>query len=132
MKALSLLGSTGSIGRNVLAVVRQFPQKFRIVGLAAGQSIDILAEQVLEFKPECVSVGDPSLVDALAEKLPPACQTRIVCGLEGNCIIASLPAADMLVSAVVGAVGLLPCSQPSKPARISGWPIKKPWSWPVA
>lgn len=108
MKALSLLGSTGSIGSNVLAVVRQFPQRFRIVGLSAGQRVDILAQQVLEFKPECVSIGDPALVDVLAGKLPPSYRSRIVCGLEGNCTVASLPSASMVVSAVVGAVGLLP------------------------
>lgn len=108
MKVLSLLGSTGSIGKNVLAVVRQFPEKFRIVGLSAGQHIDLLAEQVLEFRPECVSIGDPSLVAPLAEKLPPSYRSRIVCGVEGNCTVASLPAATMVVSAVVGAVGLLP------------------------
>lgn len=108
MKALSLLGSTGSIGSNVLAVVRQFPQKFRIVGLSAGQRVDILAKQVLEFNPECVSIGDPSLVDALAAMLPPGYRSRIVCGVEGNCMVASMPAASMVVSAVVGAVGLLP------------------------
>ncbi len=108
MKALAVLGSTGSIGQNVLAVVRQFPQQFRIVGLSAGRRVDILAEQVLEFKPECIAVGDPALVDALAEKLPSSYRDRIVSGLEGNCTVASLPAADMMVSAVVGAVGLLP------------------------
>ncbi len=108
MKALTLLGSTGSIGENVLAVVRQFPQQFRIVGLSAGQRVDILAAQVLEFNPECVSIGDPSLVCALAEKLPSSYRSRIVCGVEGNCTLASLPSVDMVVSAVVGAVGLLP------------------------
>jgi 1-deoxy-D-xylulose-5-phosphate reductoisomerase len=108
MKSLSLLGSTGSIGCNVLAVVRQFPERFRIVGLSAGSRIDILAEQVREFKPECVSVGDPQLIDALANKLPSSYRSRIVSGGEGNCTVASLPAADMVVSAVVGSVGLLP------------------------
>ena len=108
MKALSLLGSTGSIGRNVLAVVRQFPERFRVVGLSAGRRVDLLAEQVLEFKPERVSIADPSLADALAEKLPSLYRSRIVCGVEGNCTVASLPSANMVVSAVVGAVGLLP------------------------
>ena len=108
MKALSLLGSTGSIGKNVLAVVRQFPGQFRIVGLSAGRNVDLLAEQVLEFEPECVSVGDPALVETLAEQLPSAYRSRIVSGLEGNCLVASLPSANMVVSAVVGAVGLLP------------------------
>jgi 1-deoxy-D-xylulose-5-phosphate reductoisomerase len=108
MKALSLLGSTGSIGTNVLAVVRQFPEHFRIVGLSAGRRIELLAEQVREFQPECVSVGDSSLVAALAKKLPPSYRSRILCGVEGNCAVASLSEADMTVSAVVGAVGLLP------------------------
>jgi len=108
MKALSLLGSTGSIGRNVLAVVRQFPDQFRIVGLSAGRNVDLLAAQVLEFEPECVSVGDPALASTLAAQLPSIYRSRIVSGDEGNCLVASLPSADMVVSAVVGSVGLLP------------------------
>ena len=108
MRTLSLLGSTGSIGKNVLAVVRSFPEQFRIVGLSAGRNVGLLAAQVLEFGPECVSVGDPTLVEALAEQLPSAYRSRIVSGLEGNCLVASLPSASMVVSAVVGAVGLLP------------------------
>jgi 1-deoxy-D-xylulose-5-phosphate reductoisomerase len=108
MKALSLLGSTGSIGTNVLAVVRQFPAHFRIVGLAAGRNIEVLAQQVREFHPECVSVGDPALIEPLAQLLPQAYRSRIVFGTEGNCAVASLPEADMVISAVVGAVGLLP------------------------
>ncbi|ADW16996.1 1-deoxy-D-xylulose 5-phosphate reductoisomerase [Desulfobulbus propionicus DSM 2032] len=108
MKALSLLGSTGSIGTNVLAVVRQFPEQFRIVGLAAGRNVALLAEQVLEFQPECISVAEPALVSPLAQRLPPSYHSRIVCGTEGNCAVASLASAHMVVSAVVGAIGLLP------------------------
>lgn len=108
MKALTVLGSTGSIGANVLEVARQFPDRFRIVGLSAGRRIDVLAAQVLEFKPECVCVGDPTLAAPLAELLPLAYRSRIVAGVEGNCALATLPEADMVVSAVVGAVGLLP------------------------
>lgn len=108
MKILSLLGSTGSIGRNVLAVVRQFPDRFHIIGLAAGRQINLLAEQVLEFEPEYVSVADASLVKPLAEKLPSQYKSRILHGEEGNCTIAALPSADMVISAVVGSVGLLP------------------------
>ena len=108
MKNLSLLGSTGSIGRNVLAVARQFPERFRIAGLAAGQNVELLAEQVLEFKPDCVSLCNPVAREALAERLPSLWRGRILCGDEGNCAVASLPEADMVVSAVVGAAGLLP------------------------
>jgi 1-deoxy-D-xylulose-5-phosphate reductoisomerase len=108
MKALALLGSTGSIGQNVLAVVRQFPDQFRIVGLSAGRNIELLAAQVQEFEPEFVSVGDPALVAALAARLPATYRDRIVSDTEGNCKIATLPSATMVVSAVVGSVGLLP------------------------
>lgn len=108
MKTLSLLGSTGSIGRNVLAVVRQFPERFRIAGLAAGQNVEVLAEQVLEFKPDCVSLANPLAREALAERLPLSWRGRILCGDEGNCTVATLPEAEMTVSAVVGAAGLLP------------------------
>lgn len=108
MKHLALLGSTGSIGTNVLAVVRQFPERFRVVGLAAGRNIGLLREQILEFSPTCISVGDPDLVSPLAELLPSGFRSRIVCGVEGNCAVATMAEADMVVSAVVGAVGLLP------------------------
>jgi len=108
MKGLSVLGSTGSIGVNVLEVARQFPDRFRIAGLSAGRRIDLLAEQVREFLPECVCIGDPSLAAPLADLLPPSYRSRIVSGVEGNCTLATLSGVDMVVSAVVGAVGLLP------------------------
>ena len=108
MKALALLGSTGSIGRNVLAVVRQFPERFKVVGLAAGRNVDLLAAQAREFAPECIAIGEPELAAALAAMLPARYQSRIVVGPEGNCQVASLASADMVVSAVVGSAGLLP------------------------
>ncbi|MCL2458761.1 MAG: 1-deoxy-D-xylulose-5-phosphate reductoisomerase [Desulfobulbus sp.] len=108
MKTLALLGSTGSIGRNVLAVVRQFPDQFRVVGLSAGQNVELLAAQVREFEPECISVGAPDAASALTALLPAHYHARIVSGVEGNCQIASLPSAEMVISAVVGSVGLLP------------------------
>lgn len=108
MKTLSLLGSTGSIGKNVLAVVRMFPDRFRIVGLSAGKNIKELAAQVLEFEPECISVADESSVGPLADMLPPEYRRKILWGSHGNRTVATIDAADMVISAVVGAVGLLP------------------------
>ena len=58
MKYISLLGSTGSIGVNVLAVVRQFPERYKVVAMAAGANVQRLAEQIKEFQPELVSVCD--------------------------------------------------------------------------
>ncbi len=60
MKYIALLGSTGSIGVNVLAVVRQFPERYKVVALAAGTNVQRLAEQIREFQPELVSVCDES------------------------------------------------------------------------
>ncbi len=108
MKTLSLLGSTGSIGKNVLAVVRMFPDRFRISGLSAGKNIEELAGQVLEFEPECISVADESSVAPLADMLPSEYRQKIFWGSHGNRKVATIDAVEMVVSAVVGAVGLLP------------------------
>ena len=112
MKSLSLLGSTGSIGKNVLNVVRSFPNRFRIVGLSAGRNIAELAVQVQEFQPDCVSVAEQALAEQLLAMLPGEYQERyqgkVFWGDKGNKKVATVPAAEMVVSAVVGAVGLRP------------------------
>ncbi len=108
MKTISLLGSTGSIGKNVLEVVRQFPDKFRVAGLAAGRNIKLLKDQVLEFEPEYVSVADQELATSLAANLPKKYRHKIFYGNDGNIKIAVIESSDMVVTAVVGAVGLLP------------------------
>jgi len=108
MKNISLLGSTGSIGRNVLEVVRQFPGRFRIVGLAAGANGRLLREQIEAFNPEKVSIGDAKLAGELAQSLPPGWSEKILTGKEGNVAVATLPEADTVISAIVGAAGLTP------------------------
>ena len=108
MKSLSLLGSTGSIGKNVLHVIRSFPDRFRVVGLAAGRNITELVSQILEFQPECVSVAQATTAEQLRSLLPPLWKEKIFWGEEGSQRVASLPAADMVISAMVGSVGLLP------------------------
>ncbi|MCI5148434.1 MAG: 1-deoxy-D-xylulose-5-phosphate reductoisomerase [Candidatus Electrothrix sp. MAN1_4] len=108
MKSLSLLGSTGSIGKNVLNVVRSFPDRFCVVALSAGRNIEELAAQVREFQPECVSVADQDLATQLQSLLPDEYQGKVFWGDEGNKKVATVPGADMVVSAVVGTVGLLP------------------------
>ncbi len=108
MKSLSLLGSTGSIGKNVLDVVRRFPEQFRIAGLAAGSNVELLAEQALEFRPPCLSLAQTGLSDALAARFPASYRPEILSGPEGSCTVATLPEADMLISAIVGSAGLLP------------------------
>jgi 1-deoxy-D-xylulose-5-phosphate reductoisomerase len=108
MRTISLLGSTGSIGKNVLAVVRQFPGRFRVAALAAGGNITELRRQALEFQPDCISIADEGSARNLADSLPREYQDRICWGPEGILRAATVPEADMLVSAVVGSVGLLP------------------------
>ena len=108
MKRLAVLGSTGSIGRNVLDVVRQFPEKFKIVGLAAGRNLPLLAEQIRDFKPALVSVQDHFLAADLATLVAAGNHTRIVSGIAGAQEVAASTQADLVVSAMVGAVGLEP------------------------
>ncbi len=108
MKKIALLGSTGSIGVNVLNIVRDFPDRFRIVGLAAGRNLDILGQQVLEFEPELVSVFDEEHAEALCRFLPKEWHERIIWGNDGNERVGALATADFTVSAIVGAAGLLP------------------------
>jgi 1-deoxy-D-xylulose-5-phosphate reductoisomerase len=66
MKGLSILGSTGSIGTNVLRVVDAFPDRFRVVGLAAGRNVERLAEQVARYQPKAVSVADEGAKERLS------------------------------------------------------------------
>jgi 1-deoxy-D-xylulose-5-phosphate reductoisomerase len=108
MKRLAVLGSTGSIGVNVLDVVRQFPDRYTIVALAAGSNIRRLAEQITEFKPSLVSVCDDTHRRELQALLPPGDTCQVLCGTEGNVQVAAYHQADLTVSAMVGAIGLLP------------------------
>jgi len=108
MRCISLLGATGSIGVNVLDVIRQFPKRYRVVAMAAGANVEKLAEQVREFKPELISVCDAKRQEILRTLLPVEFHDRIVHGNEGNIKVAAYPSADLTMSAIVGAAGLLP------------------------
>lgn len=108
MKFISLLGTTGSIGVNVLEVVRKFPKHYKVVAMAAGRNVKRLAEQVVEFRPELVSIYDDSQAETLRGLLPAEYHSRIVTGLEGNKLVAAYSKTDMTISAIVGAAGLLP------------------------
>lgn len=107
MKNISILGSTGSIGVSTLEIVAQFPERYRVVALSAGRRLDLLANQVHQFKPELVSVADPQDVPALRQLLS-GCDVEIVAGVDGAISCATHSAATMVVSAIVGAAGLMP------------------------
>ena len=107
MKRLAILGSTGSIGINTLDIVRQFPERFEIVGLTAGLNIRLLKQQILQFRPKLVSVLNHELSEALKRDLSRE-PVQIVHGVEGLIQVAAHPEVDHVVSAIVGAVGLIP------------------------
>jgi 1-deoxy-D-xylulose-5-phosphate reductoisomerase len=103
MRNVSILGSTGSVGRSTLAVVDAFPDALRVVGLAAGGNLDLLAEQVERYAPELVSVRDPADVDVLRARLTR--RVEIVCDASA---VASMPSATVVIAAIVGAAGIPP------------------------
>jgi 1-deoxy-D-xylulose-5-phosphate reductoisomerase len=105
-KRLVVLGSTGSIGVSTLDVVDAYSERFEIVALAAGGNVGRLEQQIRRFKPECVSVRDADVALELGRRVGSTC--RILNGPEGAVAVATYPGADMLVSALVGAVGLTP------------------------
>ena len=107
MKGLSILGSTGSIGTNALRVVDAFPDRLRVVGLAAGRNVSLLAEQVAKYRPQVVAVGTAHGRDSLARHVDLA-GIRVGVGAEGMIEVATHAECEMVVAAVVGAVGLLP------------------------
>jgi len=107
MKRLAILGSTGSIGVNTLDIVRQFPERFRVVSLSAGLNTGLLRRQILQFRPKIVSVLNKELAEALKRDLSSE-SPEIVDGIEGLIKVATHPEVDQVVSAIVGAVGLIP------------------------
>jgi len=106
MKTLAILGSTGSIGCSSLDVAAAFPDRFRVTALAAGRSIEKLAEQVARFRPELVAIDRAEDVSRLERLLPAGAAPRIVSGREGLDEAARHPGADVVVAGLVGALGL--------------------------
>lgn len=105
MKTISLIGSTGSIGKQTLDVCRK--HNIKVKALAAHKNIDLLEQQAREFLPEYVCVYDESLYSALKERLSDT-NIKIGTGMEGLCKAATMKNVDLFVNSVVGMVGLLP------------------------
>ena len=107
MKKLVILGSTGSIGTNTLDIVSKFPGKFHVLGMTAGTNVDKLEEQVRTFGPAIVAMSE----EAAAQQLRVRCKglpTKVLGGVEGLVQTATMPKADLVISAIVGGAGLLP------------------------
>jgi len=116
LKKISILGSTGSIGRQTLDVISQHPDKFSVVALAAGKNIDLLKEQISKFRPLAVCVEDEESASALASQIAPS-QTQILYGQQGAETIAEMDEANLVVSAMVGASGLRPTLAAAKSGK---------------
>lgn len=105
VRKVAILGSTGSIGKNTLKVAANLKEKVEIVALAARSNIDLLEEQARECQPQVIAVFDKEKALILQKRIP---HVRVLGGMEGLCEAASLADVDTVVSALVGAAGLLP------------------------
>lgn len=102
---IAVLGSTGSIGLQALEEIRCYPERFEVVALVAGKNVDLLANQAKEFGVQNLAVAEENEALKLTKIFPSA---RVRHGPEGLAELASLPEVDLVVNAVVGAVGIFP------------------------
>jgi len=106
MKNVVLLGSTGSIGTSTIKVAADLPDRIRLLGLAAGNNAELLLQQTRQHQPEAISIADPAKAKHLRELL--GTSTQVYSGNEGLLKLATLPAADVVLIAIVGTAGLQP------------------------
>ena len=108
LRRIAILGSTGSIGRSTLSVAESYPDRFQVVGLAAGRNLDEAFEQALRWRPRIVSMAEESDAGALRSRLRQTGQSEIevVYGAAGTVKVATHAEADFVVSAIVGVAGL--------------------------
>jgi len=115
VKAISVLGSTGSIGTQTLQIAEEFPDQFKIVALTAGKNLDLVIKQIEIHQPEAVSLADESLLPELTARLSNLTENTkilkkplLMAGAEGLKTIAAWGSADLVVTGIVGCAGLLP------------------------
>ncbi|MFN0111565.1 MAG: 1-deoxy-D-xylulose-5-phosphate reductoisomerase [Blastocatellia bacterium] len=111
MKQVAILGSTGSIGCNTLRVIEAFKGEFSVAALGAGSQVELLAEQIEQFRPRVVSVSGEDSADKLRYELKKrnvADQPKIFTGVDGLSEVATVTGAEIVIGAVVGALGLVP------------------------
>lgn len=105
-KMISILGSTGSIGTQTLEIVRDNPD-LKVVGLAANNNVELIEKQIREFNPKVVAMGNEASYQELKRRVADL-PVKVVCGMEGMLEIATLPEVEVLVTAIVGMIGIQP------------------------
>jgi 1-deoxy-D-xylulose-5-phosphate reductoisomerase len=104
VKKVAILGSTGSVGVQALDVVSRFPDRFEVVGLAAGRNAARLADQVRRFRPKVISIADEGAAHQLEQLVPAG--TEVLCGEAGAVGVASHPGVEFVLAAISGGAGL--------------------------
>ena len=107
MKKIAILGSTGSIGTQTLDIVDQNPEDLQVVALAAGSNITLLEQQARKYKPVFVAVWDEVRANELKQKLADT-QITVASGMDGLLAVATIPESEILVTAIVGMLGIRP------------------------
>jgi 1-deoxy-D-xylulose-5-phosphate reductoisomerase len=108
MKRLTILGSTGSIGKNALDIISRHRDHFRVVALTAGKNINLLEKQIRVFSPEVVAVASEKAAEELKRRLGKKSSLKVFSGSEGVTEVAGYKNSDFVLSAIVGAAGLIP------------------------
>ena len=114
MKKIAILGSTGSIGTQTLDVIRNNRDKFEVVAISANKSIDLLLEQIIEFNPKYVAVYDEDSAIKLKEMITQDVEIKVLSKMEGLVKISTLEEVDVVLTAVVGMIGLVPTMEAIK------------------
>ncbi len=107
MKKISIIGSTGSIGTQTLDIVR-INKDIQVTAISCGRNLDLFENQIREFKPSLVSVGDEKLAADLKNRISDISGVEIVYGKEGLIRVATVPEAETVVTAIVGMIGIEP------------------------
>ena len=111
MKNIVILGSTGSIGTNTLEIIRNKKEEFNVIGLSANSNHKLICEQIEEFKPKYVSIGTAEGKRIIEEKFP---EVKVYVGREGLKKLGQIKEMDIILVAVIGAIGIEATSEAIK------------------
>ncbi|MDQ7032023.1 MAG: 1-deoxy-D-xylulose-5-phosphate reductoisomerase [Desulfonauticus sp.] len=116
-RSLTILGSTGSIGRSCLNVIARHTDKFKVIALAGARNVELLTKQALQFRPRYLGVLARDDALRLKQLLPASYSPKILWGEKGYSELASLPEAEFVLSAIAGSAGLLPTFSAAKAGK---------------